>query len=401
MGLIQMVGSMALGAGLVYMLDPARGNRRRAIARDQMIRVLKNASDATGVIARDLTNRTRGMMAETLSMFRNQNVPDAVLEERVRSKLGGVVSHPGSIEVMANQGRIILRGPVLANEVNRLLNRVATIRGVKGIDNRLEVHQHPDNVPGLQGAPSPRRQRFGRFELMQTYWSPTARFLVGAAGGALAFYGVTRRGILGSAVGTVGMGMLARSVTNMPMRRIIGMGAGRRAVDLRKTINVNAPIEEVYRFWSNFENFPRFMANVREVRDLGNGRSHWSVAGPAGMPVEWNAVITRMEPNRVLAWKSEPGEMVQHAGIIHFDSNPDGSTRIDIQMTYNPPAGAMGHTLASLFGSNPKQQMDEDLVRFKSLIEQGMTTAHGATVTHEEVSRESPPEHTSEEARQL
>jgi uncharacterized membrane protein len=71
--------------------------------------------------------------------------------------------------------------------------------------------------------------------------------------------------------------------------------------------------------------------------------------------------------------------------MYRFQSNPDGSTRIDIRLSYNPPAGALGHAIASIFGSDPKHQMEQDLVRFKSLIEEGKATADGKTVTREEV----------------
>ncbi len=113
------------------------------------------------------------------------------------------------------------------------------------------------------------------------------------------------------------------------------------------------------------------MRNVREVRDLGDGRSHWIVTGPAGTEVEWDATITRLESNKVLAWKTVPGSIVEHAGIIHFQPNPDGSTRVHIRLSYNPPAGALGHVVASLFGADPKSEMDEDLVRMKTFIETG------------------------------
>jgi uncharacterized membrane protein len=148
------------------------------------------------------------------------------------------------------------------------------------------------------------------------------------------------------------------------------MGGGRRAVEVQKTININAPVEQVFEFWRNFENFPRFMSNVRAVRDDGGGRSHWTVAGPAGVPVSWDAEITRLEPDQLIAWKSVPGSAVANAGIIRFD-RVEGGTRIDIKLAYNPPAGAIGHGVAWLFGADPKSEIDADLVRMKTMIETG------------------------------
>jgi uncharacterized membrane protein len=125
------------------------------------------------------------------------------------------------------------------------------------------------------------------------------------------------------------------------------------------------------------------MSHVEEVVDHGNGQSHWKVSGPAGIPIEWDAVITRQTPNEVIAWKSIENEPVKSAGIVQFHPNPDGSTRITVRTIYNPPAGALGHAVATLFGSDPKSAMDEDLVRLKSLLETGKTTVKGKESTYE------------------
>src|SRR5688572_23434585 len=126
--------------------------------------------------------------------------------------------------------------------------------------------------------------------------------LVGAAGGALAVYGLSRRDTTGAVTGLIGAGLLTRAITNMETTRLVGVGGGRRAIDVQKTLTIHAPVEEVFRFWSHYENFPRFMTRIREVRDNGNGRSHWVADGPAGSAVAWDAEITRFEPNRILAW---------------------------------------------------------------------------------------------------
>src|SRR5690606_16207145 len=99
----------------------------------------------------------------------------------------------------------------------------------------------------------------------------------------------------------------------------------------------------------------------------------------AGLSVQWNAVITRQEPNSLIAWKSEPGSLVESAGTVHFRPNAQGGTQLDIQMSYNPPAGALGHAMAAIFGSDPRHLMDEDMIRFKSLIENEKTRVGGET----------------------
>jgi uncharacterized membrane protein len=159
-------------------------------------------------------------------------------------------------------------------------------------------------------------------------------------------------------------------LTNLPARRISGIGAGRRAVDVQKTITLRAPIDRVFGFFANYENFPHFMSNVHEVRAHNNGRSHWVVAGPMGIELTWDALLTEYVPNERIAWKSIGGAAVENAGVIQFQEDR-GGTRVDIKLAYNPPAGAIGHVLARLFGADPKSEMDADLVRVKTMLETG------------------------------
>lgn len=216
-------------------------------------------------------------------------------------------------------------------------------------------------------------------------WSPTARLLSSAGGLAMTAYGLSRRGITGTAMALTGLGLAARGITNQEVKKLVGIGAGRNAVVIQKTINIDAPVEEVYRFWESIENFPRFMEHVKEVKNSGNGIYHWTVAGPAGTPVEFDAITVKKDINQMISWKSLPNELIKSAGAVYFRPNNDGSTRVTVKMSYNPPAGAVGHVVASLFGVDPKEAMDNDLVRMKSLIEQGQTTAQGEQVTKEEI----------------
>lgn len=365
------VGVGALGAFLMYVFDPQIGRRRRALARDKVIRFAHKSFDAIDVTARDLKNRAIGVLAKTRNLVSKEDVSDEMLEQRVRSKLGALVSHPSSIEVEAENGKVTFSGPILADEVERLLGRVSSMREVKAVDSRLEVHQEPGNIPGLQGQPA-QRKTGETPDIMQASWSPATRFIAGAAGGTLALYGLRRLNAFGAGVSVLGTAVLARALSNMEFKRLIGVGAGRRAVTIHKIINVAAPVEEVFAFWSNYQNFPRFMSNVRQILETGNSRSHWVIAGPGGVPVEWNAVVTNYVPNQSLGWKTAPDSPIQHAGIVRFEPNPDGTTRLEIKMSYNPVAGALGHAVATLFGADPKSEMDADLVRMKTMIETGI-----------------------------
>jgi len=189
----------------MYLLDPDRGRRRRALLRDKVRHGAHKAGDALETATTDLGHRAAGLMAETRARLRKEDVSDPVLVERVRAKIGRVVSHPRAIVVAADQGRVTLSGPILAGEVDDLLSAVAAVRGVSGVENRLEVHQQADGVPALQGESRPHRA---------ASWSPATRLLTGTAGGALAAYGVKRRGATGAALGTVGLGLLARGLAS-------------------------------------------------------------------------------------------------------------------------------------------------------------------------------------------
>jgi uncharacterized membrane protein len=196
-------------------------------------------------------------------------------------------------------------------------------------------------------------------------------------GGVLALYGLTRRGVVGSLVRTIGAGLLVGSAGGVPGAAILPGVDRRRAVDVQKTLHIDAPLDQVYAFWSNYENFPLFMSHVREVEDLGNGRSHWSVRGPGGVPIEWNAVLTQQSINEVIAWRSEPGSMLENAGIIRFSPSGTG-TRVDLRFCYHPPAGGAGQAVAELLGSDPRAKLNEDLGRMKSLLEAThRSEAHG------------------------
>lgn len=189
------------------------------------------------------------------------------------------------------------------------------------------------------------------------------------AGAALALYGLLRRGRLGPVFRSVGTGLLLGGVGQGALGAVRGPTADRRrAVDIQKTLYIEAPVDQVYAFWSNYENFPLFMSHVREVEDLGGGRSHWSVSGPGGVPIEWDATLTQQTPGSVIAWRSEPGSMLENAGIIKFSSSGSG-TLVALRFCYHPPAGGAGQAVAELLGTDPRGKLNEDLGRMKSLLE--------------------------------
>jgi uncharacterized membrane protein len=383
----KLIAGMVVGAGAMYLLDPDRGARRRSLLWDQGVHVSHKLGDGLASTARDARNRTAGAAAELRSRFRADETDDEVLHERVRSAIGRAVSHPSAITVLVSDGQVTLTGPVLADEVDDLIERVKGVRGVKEVRNELEIHPSADGVPALQGAGRPREQRP---ELLQDNWAPATRLFMGTLGGILALQGARAKGPARKALSLIGLGLVTRAATNLPPRQLVRLGAGRRAIEVQKTIRVAAPIDRVWELWSNFENFPQFMSHLREVRKIDEGRSHWVAVGPAGVPVEWDAIVTDWVPNQLIGWKSVEGSTVETAGRVRFLPTPEGETEIDVQMSYNPPAGAIGHAIATLFGADPKRAMDEDMLRLKSLLEEGKTRADGEPVRLEDTTASNP-----------
>ena len=373
---------LGLGALLMYLGDPGSGARRRGLIRGGVIHFRRKLLQFIDATIRDTRNRAIGVGARARSVFGSQSVDDDILVERVRSRMGRFVSHPRAIDVSASGGVITLSGPILQVELRDLLKAVRSVRGVKGIENRLDVHESPSGIPSLQHGVT----RTGmRPDFLQENWSPSTRALASLCGVALFGSGIGRGGMLGSSMSACGLALLARGISNKDLKRLAGIGKSPEAVTVEKTIHIDASIEDVFRYWSNYEYFPYFMRNVREVTDIGDGRSHWSVCGPAGSIVEWDAEMTSCIENQAIAWRSLPGAAVSNAGIIQFSSNPDGSTRVQIRLSYCPPAGALGHAAAWLFGRDPKHEMDEDLARMKTFIETGHAPHDASLPSYERV----------------
>lgn len=363
-----LLGGVSVGAGLMYLLDPERGRQRRAAAGGKATHALHAGGGALGKASRDLANRGRGVVARAGSRLRRDQAEDRVVEDRVRSRLGRIVSHPHAVEVLAIDGEVTLAGDVLASEAGPLLAAARSVRGVRRVDDQLRVHDGPEDVPSLQGGVD----RLGR---PRAAWPPAGRLLAATAGGALAVSGFRRGDTLGKALGVAGLGLIARGL----------LPSGNGVVEIHKTLKVNAPIEDVFAFWADFESFPRFMANVLEVRRTGENCWHWVARGPAGTQLEWDADLTAFDPDRAIAWESLPGSAIQNSGRVEFQPVGPDATQVHIRVRYSPPAGALGHGVAALLGRDPKTEMDEDMIRFKSLIEDGKATAHGETVTRSEV----------------
>jgi uncharacterized membrane protein len=158
-------------------------------------------------------------------------------------------------------------------------------------------------------------------------------------------------------------------------------GNGNQGIHAKASCIVNRSPEEVYSFWRSFENLPRFMKHLESVHDQGDGRSHWVAKGPAGTTVEWDATIIADVPNEVITWRSLEDADVDNAGAVRFEEAPgERGTIVKVNIQYNPPAGVIGATIAKLFGEEPEQQLNDDLRRFKQVMEVGEVVVSDATL---------------------
>ena len=187
-----LLAGVGLGAALAFILDPDRGARRRALARDKVIRGARLTRDGLDATACDMANRARGIVAATRGRLSHETVDDDTLVERVRAKLGRASSHAHAIDVYACDGDVTLRGPILDREHSAALAAARSARGVSLVIDELEPHESADGIPSLQGEG---RRAGSSFDLLQRNWAPGTRALVSlgalaAAGTALAY---TRR----------------------------------------------------------------------------------------------------------------------------------------------------------------------------------------------------------------
>ena len=145
-----------------------------------------------------------------------------------------------------------------------------------------------------------------------------------------------------------------------------------RGVRINRAITINRTIDDVYAFWRNVTNFPKFMRHLREVELLDDRRSRWRAVAPAGFSVEWEAEVVQDRSNEWIAWRSLPGSQVENSGSVRFAPAPGArGTEVRVQLEYAPPAGSVGRAIAWMFGEEPEQQIRDDLRRFKQLMETG------------------------------
>src|SRR5690606_3110338 len=215
---------------------------------------------------------------------------------------------------------------------------------------------------------------------------PSTERTISTLGGlAMVVIGLVKRGRVGAILGLIGGNLVYRGLSGVSLvqklldknRAVHNERAAisvphQQGIRVEESITINRPVEDVYAFWRDFTNLPRFMQHLNSVDVLGESRSHWKVNGPANMTVEWDAEIINDEANRVIGWRTLQNPYVDHAGSVRFKSTPDNrATEVQVTMEYAPLSGAVGAAVARLFGSAPDQQIRSDLERLKQYLETG------------------------------
>ncbi|HEX8565661.1 MAG TPA: SRPBCC family protein [Pyrinomonadaceae bacterium] len=211
----------------------------------------------------------------------------------------------------------------------------------------------------------------------------TERIVSGIGGGLLTAYGLTRGDLIGVGIALLGGSLVYRSATghcsvygaagiNTAAKENMTSVKASSSVRVDEALTINAPVEEIYNFWRNFENLPQFMYHLESVTKLDEMRSHWKAKAPLGMTVEWDAEIISETPNELISWRSVEGTDVSNAGSVRFLPSTGGrGTVVKVELRYEPPAGKLGAAVAWLTGEEPSVQIRDDLRRFKQLMETG------------------------------
>lgn len=357
---------LAMGAGAMYFFDSAQGRRRRKLLADQFNHLACQCAHDFDAAFRDFTNRTRGVAAQAQGLMRADDAPDETIIQRVRSTMGHYVSTPGAIEVGCNLGHVVLRGPVLKSELPALMAAVSMVRGVRTVSDELTaVDEFASDSPITA---SPRNRAGLQRSFLGREWSPGTKLAMGALGGLLLANCLTsrNRGPVNLLLGFGGLGLLSQSLTVSQ-----GSRRGLRSVEFHKTTEINAPLEKVFGFISDFRNLEMISDKVHDVRDHGNGVVSKSIS-VGGVGVRTVERFTCVKENGCIATESMPESMIRYTKQLNFERAGDNATRVHLKFCYDPPGGMFGHSAAAALGLDAKTFFDEIMMRTKTYLETGI-----------------------------
>ncbi|BCL35221.1 SRPBCC family protein [Nostoc sp. MS1] len=203
--------------------------------------------------------------------------------------------------------------------------------------------------------------------------SETERWASLIGGGAMVLLGLRQASLRGVLTALAGGGLIYQGATKQSTIQQAQDAIGiNKPIRVEKTVTINKPADELYRYWHNFENLPTFMKHLKSVKVYDQKRSHWIANAPLGNNVEWDADILEDRENEFISWASVEGADVENSGFIRFQKAPgDRGTEVKVVLEYNVPGGGLTAAIAKLFGEEPEQQIGDELRRFKMLMEAG------------------------------
>jgi uncharacterized membrane protein len=200
-------------------------------------------------------------------------------------------------------------------------------------------------------------------ESHESPWSKTSPWLEITGGSALAVYGASRRTAAGAVMALLGGYLVYRGIVTTRAR------VRARPIFVERSFTIPKPAAELYSFWRNFENLPRFTRNLKSVKVTGLRHSHWEAFAPMGLSLSWDTEIAEDRENEFIEWRSLPGAMIRNSGSVQFQPLESGqATRVSIAIAYELPPGKLGMAFARMLGRNPESQVEEDMRRFERLM---------------------------------
>ncbi len=381
----------AVGALVMYMLDPQYGAARRAESRQKLRDIGRQTGDAFDKVVRDISSGMGPTIASAGE--RTGSTVASVAREAGRTLQGIAERETGAAAADAASGAADVSVP--GQEGDGMQSRAGGTQENRFArsdrDGRSDGRSAGNGAGSGSHSRSDSRSDYGfasgsrsgyagdgmASSGMGSYGLAGPRPVSGmrsaalAGGGLLGLFGLLApRTMVSTIAGLAGIALLARASSRQPLHTMLGAGSHARPVEIERTIRIDASPEQVYDQFADYENFPRFMSNVVHVTDLGQGRSHWIVKGPGGTEFAWTAALTEHDRPHRLAWRSEPGAEVEQTGTISLEPFRSG-TRVTVHITYRPPAGKVGKAIARLLGSDPARELEEDLQRMKMLIVRG------------------------------
>jgi len=281
--------------------------------------------------------------------------PDKIIQRLIQK----FVSHPVDVSSTFYDGKLILRGVMMEHEASKLELALSKVAGVLKVENRstvltsksiFQIKRRSDQIENDQ----PTRTA-GIFE----------RLGLAIAAIFVTAYSKKMRNPL---LLLFGLGGLARAVTNIETTRLISILLQPR-LKVHRSIQVDAPIENVFEFWKRFENYPKFMSKVLRVSVNTNNGISWEYNGPAGSTLFLNTEIYRLIPNQQMGWRTARKSLIQHTGEVFLRENKSGVTIIDVILTFSIPGGLLASSIAHILGFDPRRTIDSDLILMKTIIE--------------------------------